>query len=175
MKDVSIELKVRFTDALRGYQKTFVADEITRKALSSSFGMISLEALKAEVKTEAKAGQKPIVSLRIKLEADVTQECGVSLAPFSHSLAHDLEIDLIERADLTHEVKEIGAKELGLDDLDEPDVIEDGQIDLGQYIIEALSAGYNPFARAPGVEFKEHETAREPSPFAALANWKPKP
>ncbi|MBW8733759.1 MAG: DUF177 domain-containing protein, partial [Asticcacaulis sp.] len=69
-------------------------------------------------------------------------------------------------------VAAIGESELGLSDLDEPDVIHSGQVDLGQYIIEALGEAYDPFARKPGVVFEEPEPEREPSPFAVLAKLK---
>ncbi len=67
---------------------------------------------------------------------------------------------------------EIGSREFSLADLDEPDVVENGQIDLGQYVIEALGDAYDPFARKPGVVFEEPEVEAEPSPFAVLAKLK---
>ena len=73
---------------------------------------------------------------------------------------------------MTDEVAEIGAREFSLEDLDEPDVVDNGQIDLGQYVIEALGEAYDPFARKPGAVFEEPEAEPEPSPFAILAKLK---
>ena len=166
------EHKVRFDAARKGLKLTLTADEARRGVIAEAFGMISLDALTAVITTSAVTGLKPLVHVHVKLTGEVTQECGVSLDPFSHSLAADLDIDCIQSGDLTDEVTEVGEAELRLDDLDEPDVITNGQIDLGLYIIEALGEAYDPFARKPGVVFEDIEAEPEPSPFAALAKLK---
>jgi uncharacterized metal-binding protein YceD (DUF177 family) len=96
----------------------------------------------------------------------------VTLEAFSHPISAVLDLDCIQASDVTDEVAEVGEAELSLNDLDEPDVVENGQIDLGQYVIEALGEAYDPFARKPGVVFEEPEAAQEPSPFAILAKLK---
>lgn len=164
--------KVRFDAARRGLSMDLTADEVTRLRIAESFGMISLDGLKVHAETRALPGMKPIVRVHIKLDGQVTQECGVSLEPFSHAIASDIEIDVIQAADVTDEVTPIGEGELNLNDLDEPDVVSNGQIDIGQYAIEALGEAYDPFARKPGVIFEEPEAEAEPSPFAVLAQLK---
>ncbi|ESQ75378.1 DUF177 domain-containing protein [Asticcacaulis sp. AC402] len=166
------EHKVRFDTALRGLKLELTADTERRAVIAAGFGMVSLDALTAHIETRPGAGTVPIVRIRLRLEGAVTQECGISLEPFSHPLFGDLEIDCIEKARVTDQVAEIGEHELTLNDLDEPDVIANGQIDLGQYVIEALGDAYDPFARKPGVVFDEPAAEREPSPFAVLANLK---
>ncbi|HVZ29321.1 MAG TPA: YceD family protein [Asticcacaulis sp.] len=164
--------EVRFDAARRGLDLALTADAEHRQAIADSFGMISLDALSAHVVTRAVSGPKPLVRVHLELTGQVTQECGVTLEPFSHTISAALDLDCIQAADVTDEVAAVGEAELSLDDLDEPDVIENGQIDLGQYIIEALGEAYDPFARKPGAVFEEPETEREPSPFAALAKLK---
>ena len=166
------EHRVRFDAALRGLTVGLVADEARRGIIAKGFGMVSLQNLSAHIETKSANSDKPMVHIRLTLSGEVTQECGVSLEPFSHSISGELEIDCIERARVTDEVAEIGAREFSLADLDEPDVIENGQIDLGQYVIEALGDAYDPFARKPGVVFEEREVEAEPSPFAVLAKLK---
>ncbi|MDV6329287.1 DUF177 domain-containing protein [Asticcacaulis sp. 201] len=166
------EHRVRFDQALKGMKIELVADDARRAAIAKGFGMVSLDSLKAEIETRSAPSDKPMVQVTLKLTGAVTQECGVSLEPFSHPIAADLTIDCIEKGRVTDEVAEIGAHEFTLDDLDEPDVIENGQIDLGQYVIEALGEAYDPFARKPGVVFQEPEVEKEPSPFAVLAKLK---
>lgn len=166
------EHRVRFDAAFAGLSLDLEADAERRAAIARGFGMISLDALSAHVETKAVKGYKPMVHVRLQLKGMVTQECGVSLETFSHAIAGQLDIDCIERARVTDEVAEIGESELSLDDLDEPDVVSNGQIDLGQYIIEALGESYDPFARKPGVVFEEPDMAPEPSPFAVLAKLK---
>ncbi len=164
--------RVRFDKARQGLTLDLTADETQRKSIAEAFGMIALDALSAHIVTREVKSIKPLVHLHLELKGEVTQECGVSLEPFSHTLSGDLDLDLIESRDVTDEVAAVGENELGLDDLDEPDVIHNGQVDLGQYIIEALGEAYDPFARKPGAVFEEQEPEREPSPFAVLAKLK---
>ena len=166
------EHRVRFDAALGGLSIDIVADAATREAIAQAFGMIALDALTAHVDMRPVKGLKPMVHVQLVLKCEVTQECGVSLEPFSHAISGRLDLDCIERARVTDEVAEIGESELTLGDLDEPDVINNGQIDLGQYAIEALGEAYDPFARKPGVVFQEPDIEPEPSPFAILAKLK---
>lgn len=163
---------VRFDAALHGLTLDLSADEARRASIAQAFGMIALDALSAHVVTRSVPGPKPVVHVDLKLEGQVTQECGVTLEPFSHAIESTLSLDCIERSRVGDEVAEIGAREFTLEDLDEPDVVENGRIDLGQYVIEALGEAYDPFARKPGAVFEEPEPDREPSPFAVLAKLK---
>ncbi len=164
--------RVRFDAARRGLTVDLTADEAQRKTIAAAFGMVSLEALSAHIVTTGVEGPKPLVHLRLILKGEVTQECGVTLDPFSHPIDGRLDLDLIQAGDVSDEVADIGESELSLLDLDEPDVIENGQIDFGQYVIEALGEAYDPFARKPGAVFEEPEEEKEPSPFAVLAKLK---
>jgi uncharacterized metal-binding protein YceD (DUF177 family) len=166
------EHRVRFDQAAKGLKVDLTADDARRAAIGQAFGMIELNNLTAHIETRSVAGDKPVVRVRLTLKGEVTQECGVTLEPFTHDISSELEIDCIEKQRMTTEVAEIGAREFTLSDLDEPDVIENGQIDLGQYVIEALGEAYDPFARKPGAVFEEPETMQEPSPFAVLAQLK---
>lgn len=170
--DTLWEHKVRFDAARRGLQLTLTADESRRRLIAENFGMISLDALTAVITTGEVKGIKPLVHVHVDLKGEVTQACGVTLDPFSHAIAGALDVDCIQAGDVTDEVAAIGEAELSLDDLDEPDVVSDGQIDLGLYIIEALGEAYDPFARKPGAVFEDIEAEPEPSPFAALSKLK---
>ena len=169
------EHKVRFDAARKGLQLTLTADADRRRTIAEAFGMISLDALTAVVTTSGTTGVKPLVRIQVALTGEVTQECGVTLDPFSHAISADLQVECIQAGDVTNEVAGIGEGELRLDDLDEPDVVTDGQIDLGLYVIEALGEAYDPFARKPGAVFEDIEAEPEPSPFAALAKLKGEP
>jgi uncharacterized metal-binding protein YceD (DUF177 family) len=166
------EHRVRFDQAAKGLTLDLVADEARRDLIAKAFGMIELNSLTAHITTRSVTGDKPVVRVSLALKGEVTQECGVSLEPFTHEISGELEIDCIEKQRVTTEIAEVGAREFTLDDLDEPDMIENGQIDLGQYVIEALGEAYDPFARKPGAVFEEPETEKEPSPFAVLAQLK---
>jgi len=166
--------KLSFDEALRGIDLNLTADDKKKTQLAKAFGMISLDQLSVTITTQP----KPIIShkgwfhLRLSLKGVVTQECGVSLEAFSHEIEEELDIDCVHKDDYKPSEPETGERELSLDDLDEPDVIDGAEIDLGLYIIEALGAAYDPFARAPGVSFEEPQTEPEPSPFAVLSRLK---
>jgi len=169
-----LELNIRFDHALKGYENFLVLNEVQRQEIANDFGMTALHSLSAQITTKARKGDKPIAIVAIHLSMDVSQECGVSLQIFRHELVHDFVLECIEKQSVTDEVIEIGSKELGLNELDEPDVITNGHLDLGQYLIEALCEVYDPYARAPNAVFVEPETEKEPSPFAILAKLNPK-
>ena len=61
---------------------------------------------------------------------------------------------------------------ISMDD-ESPDLVEDGQIDLGQYAVEQLALRLDPFPRKPGAEFVQPEEPGEVSPFAVLKSLKP--
>ncbi|MDC7681885.1 YceD family protein [Asticcacaulis sp. BYS171W] len=162
---------VRFDDAFRGLDLTLTADEAQRAKLKDNFGMTDLHALTARVRTTGKpspAGDRVIVD--VALTADVTQQCGVSLEDFRHEISAEIDVACVLK-DKSRDGAE-AEQELSLDDLDVPDIAENGQIDLGQYVIEALGEAYDPFARKPGVVYEEPDLPKEPSPFAALAKLK---
>lgn len=169
------EHKVRFDAARKGLSVTLTADDAQRRLIAENFGMISLDALTAVVTTRDVKGVEPLVHVHVELKGEVTQECGVTLDAFSHAIESQLDLDCIQAGDVSDEVTEVGENELRLDDLDEPDVITDGQIDLGLYVIEALGDAYDPFARKPGAVFEDIIAEPEPSPFAALAKLKREP
>jgi uncharacterized metal-binding protein YceD (DUF177 family) len=175
MEETLWEHKVRFDAARQGLDLTLSADEDRRKAIAADFGMVSLDALTARITTHEIRGVKPLVHVHVRLDGEVTQECAVTLDAFSHPISAELDVDCIQAADVEDEVKPVGEAELSLNDLDEPDIVHSGQIDLGLYIIEALGEAYDPFARKPGVEFEDIEAEPEPSPFAVLAKLKREP
>jgi uncharacterized metal-binding protein YceD (DUF177 family) len=164
---------VRFDEAFRGLDQSLMADAERLMVIKDAFGMSELHALSAKLHTQGDRGPDgDIVLVQVSLKGEVTQECGVSLDLFRHEIASELEVRCALKDRYKQKVPVAGELELGFHDLDEPDLVEDGQIDLGLYIIEALGEAYDPFARKPGVIFVEPETAPEPSPFAVLAALK---
>lgn len=168
------EHKVRFDAARKGLRVVLEADASRRALIAENFGMISLDSLSAVITTSEVKGLAPLVHIHVELSGAVTQECGVTLDPFSHTIADTLDVDCIQAGDVDTKAQDTEA-ELSFDDLDDPDVVNDGQIDLGLYVIEALGEAYDPFARKPGAVFEDIEAEPEPSPFAALAKLKREP
>ncbi len=67
-----------------------------------------------------------------------------------------------------------------LEEEEDPEMIVDGKIDVGELIVQNLSLALNPYPRVEGAEFeqeKEGECAPDgmyDNPFAALKEWKTK-
>ena len=165
---------VAFDKAFKGLDITLEADEPLRARLKEAFGMIDMINVKAQIKTYGKPGhgRGERVYISVDLSGEVTQECGVTLEPFTHAISGTVEVDCIEAAAAVTGSVPTGDHELSAQDLDEPDVVDNGRIDLGLYIIEALGEAYDPFARKPGAVFEEPEAQAEPSPFAVLSKLK---
>ncbi|MFT4091940.1 MAG: DUF177 domain-containing protein [Asticcacaulis sp.] len=164
---------VRFDEAARGLALSLTADDAHLKAIAEGFGMSELHSLKAEVKTRSERGNKgDIVVVSVAVKADVTQECGVTLDLFRHEVEADIKVSCAQVERRRSADGDEPEQELSLDDLDEPDRIENGQIDVGQYVIEALGEAYDPFARKPGAVYEEPDVTPEPSPFAVLSQLK---
>lgn len=165
---------VTFDKAFKGLDIALEADEPLRAHLKQAFGMANLISLNTRIKTVGKSGhgRGDVVHVSVDLTAEVTQECGVTLELFTHNIASTLEVDCIEAPAPSGDAVSTGEHELSAQDLDEPDVIENGRIDLGLYIVEALGDAYDPFARKPGAVFEEPEAQAEPSPFAVLSKLK---
>ncbi|HEY6336249.1 MAG TPA: DUF177 domain-containing protein, partial [Alphaproteobacteria bacterium] len=129
------------------------ANETERVALARRFGLVSLEALEAEVMLR-RVGHGPVVRLEGSLRAKVVQSCVVSL----DSIENDIEEDFVlhfapERRDLPHgHVVEDNDDENG-DDLPEP--LVDNRIDIGEVVAQQLALALDPYPRRPGVTLEE--------------------
>ncbi|WAC48811.1 DUF177 domain-containing protein [Asticcacaulis sp. SL142] len=165
---------VAFDNAFKGLDLSLEADEARRARVQAAFGMIDLISLKVTVHTHGKPSHDhtETVHIRVELSGEVTQECGATLEPFTHEISSRLEVDCVKAETYSKSAQATGEQELSANDLDEPDLIENGRIDLGLYIIEALGEAYDPFARKPGAIFEEPAAEPEPSPFAALSRLK---
>jgi len=159
---------VRVDDIGKGVSRRLVADETVRARIAKVLELEALNRLEAEVEIKPRFEGGAVVG---KLNAEVVQICGVSLEPFATEIDSDFEAPFTTRPDEAAESSE----ELGLADLDRPDVIENGVVDLGHYVIEALALELDPFPRKPGAVFEPPQDAAEPSPFAALAALKREP
>ena len=159
---------VRLDEIGKRLDRKLVADEMDRARIAEALGLEGLNLLEAEV-TITQAGASGEV--KGDLHAQVVQICGVSLEPFETSIRSAFAVPFTtEPAAATPDAED---QEFGLADLDAPDVIETGVIDVGGYVVEHLALELDPFPRKPGVEFDAPPPEREASPFAVLAELKP--
>lgn len=151
---------VRLHQVRAGEERRLEPDEAARRRIAAALDLASLDNFVADV-TLATSGQTGW-KLSGRVVADAVQSCGLTLEPLPVHIDTRFSISLTEA--VTTETDEI---DITMDD-DTPDLIEEGQIDLGQYAVEQLALRLDPFPRKPGAEFVQPEEPVEISPFAVL-------
>ncbi len=146
------------------YTVEATADE--RARLARDFGLIAIDRLVGTFRVDRR-GRTVLVKGDVK--AAVTQTCVVSLEPFPAQVDEAVDVKFVEPSTRERDDGE-GEHEVNLD---APDPIVGGRIDLGGVTAEFLSLALDPYPRKPGVDFAWGAgEAGEESPFAALAGLK---
>ena len=162
------------------------ADERERAAVSVAIDVPSIERLKADFTLKPLKNGHVIVTGQ--MEADVHQICVVTLEPFSVHIEEPVEVEFApyqegflpaagtrsarDRQVLENAIEDEPASH-ELEEVDPPDPIVNGRIDLGVLASEFLVLGLDPFPRRPDAVFDFKDPAdKEQNPFAALASLK---
>lgn len=119
------------------------------------------------------------------VRATVGQECVVTLEPIDNAIEEDVDVTFEPARDEAPARAKAGTKaasskperEDAEDQPDPPELIENGQIDLGRLAQDFLFLGIDPYPRKAGATFDVPETPADPEdhPFAALKALKGKP
>lgn len=155
---------VRLHQIGTGVKRTLTPDAAARARIIKALDLASLDSFEAEV--ELKPNTSAGWDLSGRVRADLAQTCGITLEPLPLKIDETFTVQLAEPVD--EESDEII---ITLED-ESPDVVEDGQIDLGQYVVEQLALHLDPFPRKPGAEFVQPPEPVEISPFAVLKQLK---
>ncbi len=123
------------------------ASDEERAKLARRFGIQKIDRLIASVQLEVDK-KKTKIHLTGELDADVTQECVVTLQPVENQIESAFERNFSDSPDLEGEPEEIDLGTVGEDEPPEP--ILDGKIDIGEIIAEQLALEIDPFPRVPG-------------------------
>lgn len=143
-------------------------------ALARRFGLVAIESLAAKVTLERDEAD-PILRLRGHFTAHVTQSCVVSLEPVVSPVEGAVEGDYTTDADAAAQsVRHMAPDDdvaPGEDDL--PELLEGGEIDIGEVVAEQLGINLDPYPRRPGAVFSAAgEELKRISPFAVLRDLK---
>lgn len=170
----------------QGLDTTLEADSSVREKLAVLNDLQSLSAVTAKLHAARRGKEGLHVTGEVRARA--TQVCVVTLEPFETEIVEPVDVEFAparaprpsraepermsrRRRDARPPVQE---DEEGMDDLDAPDEIVDGKVDLGAVASEFLTLGIDPYARKPGVAFEEPKPeGATVSPFARLAERKP--
>jgi len=140
-----------------GLELEIEANAEERAALAALNNLVEIGALSAKFRiTKWRKG----VHVTGEVVAKVTQNCVVSLEPFEEEILSTIDVRY-----LPEDAKRPEAE--SLEDLDAPDVMVDGRIDLGALAGEFLTLALDPYPRKPGAVFEGAQAERE-SPFAQL-------
>ncbi|MGA2638909.1 YceD family protein [Methylocella sp.] len=170
-----------------GLQIAIRADAAERAAIAKSAGLIAVESLEAalEIAKQGEGKFKVVGPLR----ARIVQTCVVSLEPFESEIHAEVAADFAGHARKSlprrsRSTRDAAREAEAVDDLaqsfaaqlDAPDPIVDGRIDLGALVEEFLVLYLDPYPRKPGVRFEGAEFSGAPdeaaSPFAMLKKLK---
>ena len=111
-----------------------------------------------------------------EVSATVGQNCVVTLEPLANEIEEKVDVMFslpLPGADLEEDEDDESGKRSGGSkrNLDGPEPLLDGAIDLGALAIEFLILGIDPYPRKPGAKFEPPQDLKpDPGPFAALAD-----
>ncbi|NJC42309.1 uncharacterized metal-binding protein YceD (DUF177 family) [Brevundimonas alba] len=155
---------VRLHQVGTGVTRTLEPDAAARARIAKALDLTSLDAFVAEMSlAPSPVGWR----LTGRVKASLAQTCGITLEPLPLEVEAPFTISLAEAVD--EDSEEIV---ITLDD-ESPDLVEGGQVDLGQYAVEQLALLLDPFPRKPGAEFVQPPEPTEISPFAVLKQLRP--
>jgi hypothetical protein len=148
------------------------ANAAERRALAERFDLLELRALRGHGRLERRGGE---LVLRGWLEAELVQECVVSLEPVPARLRQPIE----RRYRLGGAAAQTRFEPLGmvaLDDEPEVEPVLGREVDVGEAFAEELGLMLEPYPRAPGAALDAGDLAPHVSvgledpgkPFAAL-------
>lgn len=149
-----------------------MATAAEREALKRRLDLVSLDDLKAAgaLRRGPRAG---VIIVQGKLEAQVVQQCVVTLDPVtSHLLVP------FERYFTTEPLPATGEIVVGVED-EEPDPLVDDVLDIGELVVEELSLSLDPYPRSPDADAvlahfipKDGEDDNARTPFGKLQSLK---
>ncbi len=159
----------------KGVELSIRAEPTECAALARRGGLVAVESLAADFRLRKAEASK--VEVKGTLRARVVQTCVISLEPFESDIESEIEAEFA--GDLAPDLvparfrnERAGSSPMRNAELEAPDPIIDGRIDLGALAAEFLMLALDPYPRKPGVSFdatgcraSEAETV---SPFAAL-------
>ena len=169
---MSWSVPLRLSELAHGpVTRTLEPDEPTRRALARELDLVELPALNAEVTVSPWLDG---VRLEGAWTAQVVQTCGVTLEPLASDLRGRISVRAVPQGSPAAPQLEDGEVALEPEAEDPPDVLESDRIDLAAYLVEHVALEIDPYPRKPGVEFEPPPSEPETSPFAVLAQLKPR-
>jgi len=159
-----------------GQHEAFSADEAQRAAMAKLAGLRDIA--EANASFDLRSAGRGRIHVTGRVTGRIGQTCVVTLEPLENAIDEPVDLLFAPEDQVAAIIKamEQEAEATG-EELDPPEVITDGTIDLGQLAADVLFLGIDPYPRKPGVVFEPVVTAADPEshPFAALKALKDAP
>jgi len=156
-----------------GLRISLTADAAKLSALAERLDVASIEQVTAAVELDWVKDEmgRRLVAVRGQIAAHLTQTCVVTLDPLQATLESEIDIRFTDRPDVAE--PDLDSEP---DDLDPPEYLPDGVIDVAEVVAQQLSLDINPFPRSPDLPYQDvsaGDTAEQEEvsrkPFAGLA------
>jgi uncharacterized metal-binding protein YceD (DUF177 family) len=167
------------------YKASFSADAKALAALAKRYGIMSVDALSGDVSLR-REGDGMTIAVTGHFTAKVTQACVTTLDPVKDEISETFEgwfLDESQAASFERARKRKLEIELGdmpleenevpvADEREEPDVVVNGQVEVGELVAQYLSLSLNPYPHSDVAIEKgpigDEAELKKPSPFAVL-------
>jgi hypothetical protein len=148
-----------------------VADSDIRAAVAKVAALRDLPRLKATFDVTRRGSEALHVVGRIS--ATVGQNCVVTLEPLNNEVEENVDLVFAPPSPMVEQQAidlDEGAPRRGRRNVDGPEAMVDGAVDLGALATEFLVLGLDPYPRKEGAVFQPPQDVEpDPGPFAALA------
>jgi uncharacterized metal-binding protein YceD (DUF177 family) len=180
MSDLPFSRPVSIKDVSPGGTRFSISAEPNERAALAVLLKLP-EVKRLEARFEVKPWKRDGLAITGTVEGEVTQICGVTLEEFEAPVREDVDVRFVGE-DAKPRQQDVPGAEFEAD-LDAPDMLENGRVDLGALAAEHLALGLDPYPRKPELAAAEEPPEDEPEPathrpFAGLdklvAKAKPK-
>jgi uncharacterized metal-binding protein YceD (DUF177 family) len=134
-----------------GISASYKAGEQERVALARQLDLPAISELKLAYELRPSPGARFRLTGRVK--AAITQTCVISLDPVEHMIDEPIDVELWPD-DQFEDIEQRQESDVVSVELEGPEPIVQGQIEVGQVAYEHLVAAIDPYPRKPGTEFK---------------------
>ena len=155
----------------KGYVERIEASEGEREALARETGTIAVPRFVATIRVLPWGDEG--VRVTGSVDADVVQECVVSLEPIETAVEEGIDAVLVPEGSPLARMDE-GEVMLDADGDDPPETFAPPIVDVGALAAEFFALGLDPYPRAPDAELPDEASDPAPNPFAALEALKAK-
>ncbi|MEF2550079.1 DUF177 domain-containing protein [Aurantimonas sp. A2-1-M11] len=161
-----------------GLEIRYEANAAERAALARHLEIVEVSELRADLTASRWRGEG--VRVKGRLRAVVVQESVVTLDPLRQSIDEPFETSFVPEGSRLAPVLQTGENEIHVDPEgeDPPETFRGPQIDVGPFLVEALSLALDPYPRESGASFEAIDTDPDPkagvrSAFDVLTNLVP--